>query len=223
MIDIIQIDTANRRDAQQNLARSGARARLDEAMRRQGFAGLPTWSRVQGGMQFMFVNGRPVRDKLLAGGIRFAEIQKKGGGAFSGLTFVFTGILPTLTRDEAKRLFASLGEPAPAIDALVRSLRLDGAIRIPELVDRVLLTLECGQLSGELLLVDDGSTDQTPQLLKEAMQRLPWLRVIRMAKNGGQSAAFEAGFEAARGEHRIPRGNADVAQARVDALLARLP
>ena len=28
----------------------------------------------------------------------------------------------------------------------------------------------------------------------------PWLRVLRMAKNGGQSAAFEAGFEAARGE-----------------------
>ena len=29
---------------------------------------------------------------------------------------------------------------------------------------------------------------------------MPWLRVLRMAKNGGQIAAFEAGFEAARGE-----------------------
>ena len=32
------------------------------------------------------------------------------------------------------------------------------------------------------------------------MQKYPWLRVLRMAKNGGQSAAFEAGFKAARGE-----------------------
>ena len=52
----------------------------------------------------------------------------------------------------------------------------------------------------EVIVVDDGSTDRTPQLLAEAMARLPWLRVLRMARNGGQSAAFEAGFAAARGE-----------------------
>ena len=51
-----------------------------------------------------------------------------------------------------------------------------------------------------MLIIDDGSTDSTPKLLEEGMQRLPWLRVIRMARNGGQSAAFEAGFAAARGE-----------------------
>src|SRR4051794_35836536 len=52
----------------------------------------------------------------------------------------------------------------------------------------------------EVILVDDGSTDSTPKLLAEGMKKYPWLRVIRMARNGGQSAAFEAGFEAARGE-----------------------
>ena len=52
----------------------------------------------------------------------------------------------------------------------------------------------------EVIIVDDGSTDRTPQLLQDALGRLPWLRVLRMARNGGQSAAFEAGFEAARGE-----------------------
>ena len=52
----------------------------------------------------------------------------------------------------------------------------------------------------EVIIVDDGSTDRTPQLLADGMKKFPWLRVLRMTKNGGQSAAFEAGFDAARGE-----------------------
>ncbi len=52
----------------------------------------------------------------------------------------------------------------------------------------------------EIVVVDDGSTDATPALLAEGMKKYPWLRVLRMARNGGQSAAFEAGFEAARGQ-----------------------
>jgi glycosyltransferase involved in cell wall biosynthesis len=52
----------------------------------------------------------------------------------------------------------------------------------------------------EVVIIDDGSTDSTPQLLRDAMTRLPWLRVLRLRKNSGQSAAFDAGFRAARGE-----------------------
>ncbi|MCC2102876.1 MAG: DNA mismatch repair endonuclease MutL, partial [Hyphomicrobiales bacterium] len=36
-----------------------------EDMRLTGFAGLPTWHRATAAMQYVFVNGRPVRDKLL--------------------------------------------------------------------------------------------------------------------------------------------------------------
>jgi DNA mismatch repair protein MutL len=37
-----------------------------------GFAGLPTLNRPDAGQQFLFVNGRPVRDKLLIGAVRGA-------------------------------------------------------------------------------------------------------------------------------------------------------
>jgi DNA mismatch repair protein MutL len=37
-----------------------------------GFAGLPTYNRASSAMQFLFVNGRPVRDKLLIGAVRGA-------------------------------------------------------------------------------------------------------------------------------------------------------
>ena len=43
-----------------------------EGVRLQGFAGLPTLSRANSLGQYLFVNGRPVRDKLLFGAVRAA-------------------------------------------------------------------------------------------------------------------------------------------------------
>jgi DNA mismatch repair protein MutL len=40
-----------------------------------GFAGLPTWHRANTTAQYVFVNGRPVRDKLFAGAIRAAYMD----------------------------------------------------------------------------------------------------------------------------------------------------
>ncbi|MEP7029965.1 MAG: DNA mismatch repair endonuclease MutL, partial [Pseudolabrys sp.] len=43
-----------------------------EGVRLQGFAGLPTLSRANSLGQYLFVNGRPVRDKVLVGAVRAA-------------------------------------------------------------------------------------------------------------------------------------------------------
>jgi DNA mismatch repair protein MutL len=43
-----------------------------EGVRMGGFAGLPTYNRANNAMQFLIVNGRPVRDKLLIGAVRGA-------------------------------------------------------------------------------------------------------------------------------------------------------
>ncbi len=51
----------------------------------------------------------------------------------------------------------------------------------------------------ELLLVDDGSTDASPQAMAELAAADPRIRVIRLRQNSGQSAALDAGFRFARG------------------------
>src|SRR6185437_1369912 len=43
-----------------------------EELRLTGLAGLPTLNRATAQQQYLFVNGRPVRDKLLAGAVRGA-------------------------------------------------------------------------------------------------------------------------------------------------------
>jgi glycosyltransferase involved in cell wall biosynthesis len=51
----------------------------------------------------------------------------------------------------------------------------------------------------ELVIVDDGSTDDTFEQLAALQTRDPRLRVIRLRRSFGQTAAFAAGFAHARG------------------------
>jgi glycosyltransferase involved in cell wall biosynthesis len=53
--------------------------------------------------------------------------------------------------------------------------------------------------SYEVILVDDGSTDDTYAQLRDVQSRDARVRVIRFTRNFGQTAAFAAGFAAARG------------------------
>jgi glycosyltransferase involved in cell wall biosynthesis len=51
----------------------------------------------------------------------------------------------------------------------------------------------------EVVLVDDGSTDATPDRLREAARADRRVRVLEMKRNSGQTLAMAAGFGAARG------------------------
>ena len=55
----------------------------------------------------------------------------------------------------------------------------------------------------EVLFVDDGSTDNTFEVLSELRNHEPCLAVIRFQQNAGQTAAMAAGFEFAQGERII--------------------
>ena len=55
----------------------------------------------------------------------------------------------------------------------------------------------------EILAIDDGSTDDTFQVLAGLQASDPRLRVIRFRRNFGQTAAFAAGFARARGRYIV--------------------
>jgi glycosyltransferase involved in cell wall biosynthesis len=58
-------------------------------------------------------------------------------------------------------------------------------------------------LSYEMILVEDGSEDRTFARLRDIQAADPRVRVIRFTRNFGQTAAFAAGFAAARGRFII--------------------
>ncbi len=52
----------------------------------------------------------------------------------------------------------------------------------------------------EAIFVDDGSTDGTRAALRAAALRMPFLRLVLLRRNFGQTAALAAGFDHARGQ-----------------------
>ncbi|MCH8193514.1 MAG: glycosyltransferase family 2 protein [Planctomycetes bacterium] len=61
-----------------------------------------------------------------------------------------------------------------------------------------------GKLSFECIFVDDGSTDDSFAILRSLQEKDERLRVIRLRRNFGQTAAMSAGFAHARGAVIIP-------------------
>lgn len=57
---------------------------------------------------------------------------------------------------------------------------------------------------AEVIAVDDGSTDASLKQLKSACGRHPFLRVVELARNYGQTAALSAGMDSATGDVILP-------------------
>jgi len=87
-------------------------------------------------------------------------------------------------------------EPGPALSVVVPLYNEEANIR--PLVAAVREAL-AGVESWELLLVDDGSTDGTAACALECCAEDPRVRLLRLARNYGQTAAMQAGFDHARG------------------------
>jgi glycosyltransferase involved in cell wall biosynthesis len=71
---------------------------------------------------------------------------------------------------------------------------------VVELHDRLAEVMDGRYEPVEFVFVDDHSTDATPRLLAGIAERDPRVRVIRLKRNYGQTAALAAGFDHAQGE-----------------------
>ncbi len=70
---------------------------------------------------------------------------------------------------------------------------------IPVLYERLKKVLDSLGKDYEIIFVDDGSEDRTPEVLKEIAEKDKKVKVIRFRRNYGQTAAMYAGFEHAKG------------------------
>jgi glycosyltransferase involved in cell wall biosynthesis len=61
-----------------------------------------------------------------------------------------------------------------------------------------------GHYEYEIIFIDDGSTDKSFSILSDIQQSDKKVRVIRLKKNFGQTAALSAGFRHARGRIIVP-------------------
>ena len=71
---------------------------------------------------------------------------------------------------------------------------------LPHLVEQLLSALRPTDETFELVLVDDGSSDRTANVLAEVSAEVPEVVAVLLRKNYGQTAAMAAGFDVPGGE-----------------------
>lgn len=72
---------------------------------------------------------------------------------------------------------------------------LDEEESLPELESWIARVMQEHDFSYELLFIDDGSTDNSWNVIRELSEKNPHIRAIRFRRNYGKSAALDAGFK----------------------------
>lgn len=89
-------------------------------------------------------------------------------------------------------------EPRPEISVVIPLYNEEESI--PELYRSLTEVMESLGRPYEIVIVDDGSTDGSFPLLRRLAAEDERLKVVRLRRNFGQTAAFAAGFDHARGD-----------------------
>ncbi|WP_127519884.1 DNA mismatch repair endonuclease MutL [Mesorhizobium sp. Z1-4] len=173
-----------------------------DGVRLAGYISIPSYSRATAQQQYAFVNGRPIRDKLVAGAVRGA----------------FADILPR-DRHAVTALFFTL-DPAD-VDVNVHPAKADVRFRDPGLVRGLIVgairqTLSASGIrastSAASAMMDAFRTEGAPKSGPVA-----WRQPYAPPPAGGFAEAGQALFEAG------PTLSAPVAEPEVDAALKEAP
>src|SRR3954453_14578692 len=71
---------------------------------------------------------------------------------------------------------------------------------LPELADWIVCVVNKHDLTYEVIMADDGSTDNSWEVIKEIAAKNPNFKGIRLQRNYGKSAALSEAFKAAKGD-----------------------
>src|SRR3954469_21378896 len=77
---------------------------------------------------------------------------------------------------------------------------IDEEESLPELTDWIHRVVKEHQYSYEIILIDDGSTDNSWKVIESLQKQNPHIKGIKFQRNYGKSAALNEGFKAAKGE-----------------------
>lgn len=74
---------------------------------------------------------------------------------------------------------------------------------LPPLWAELRVVLDRLGLAFEVVFVDDGSRDRSAEIVRAFREADPRVRLVRLKENGGETAATDAGFKAARGQRIV--------------------
>ena len=76
----------------------------------------------------------------------------------------------------------------------------DEEANLPLLWEELRGVLEGLGLASEVIFVDDGSRDESAEIIRGFREADPRVRLVRLKANAGETAATDAGFKASRGK-----------------------
>ena len=77
---------------------------------------------------------------------------------------------------------------------------LNEAENLVETIPQAIAVFEALNVDYEVLVVDDGSTDGTPKVMRRLVAEYPHLRSVRLRRNAGKAAALSVGFDHAKND-----------------------
>lgn len=98
-----------------------------------------------------------------------------------------------------------LGPRAPSSNDCTPTLSVilpifNEAESLPVLYHRLTQVLRRSEEGYELIFVNDGSSDRSPELLRELVEQDPRVRIVNLSRNFGHQIAISAGLDHSRGQ-----------------------
>lgn len=109
-----------------------------------------------------------------------------------GFVNAFLGVSLLLDRRPPRKQFTD--QEYPGVTVLI------AAYNEQYNIEKTLTSIHQQSYPGELevVVIDDGSSDQTQQIVKQEQQKYPWLKLLLMIKNRGKCHALNQGLRHAR-------------------------